>query len=464
MRTTNGGNDSSVAQDYIRQILSAREQFNSLSSEAAILFADLVGSTEFKRHHSEREGLEKTALHNAVITDCILAGGGVVSKYLGDGVLATFEGQDGPCKCLNAAISCLAAISKANESQGWRDYERGMSTKIGIDFGAIWKFRFPQATVDDPQGSVVDLASRLAGLASPNQIVITDKACQIAVQRIGTGIGGCTAPTSDVISRLVRGLKDPIALRAIGPNGKPVGDIYLDGHHPTPPGPMDAKLNEGRTALESGNSEKALEIFTEVSRLDRGCFEANYRAAELLLANRPKNKHDEKRLIEAIIQHLSLAMQSCPRSPRVWYLSSWAHFKRFELLREFSDLDLAVRFAESALDQAYKIMDVDGMILSKTCLARKLLERSQWGENETDNAKDLLQAARLCNEVSRVVSRVHKETRAEYLVTHALVRLEQGDTAFEEIEKMIQEAETLNPQNDKLDDAKRRLRDVQVKV
>ncbi len=63
-----------------------------------------------------------------------------------------------------------------------------------------------------------------------------------------------------------------------------------------------------------------------------------------------------------------------------------------------------------------------------------------------------------------MVSRVHKETRAEYLVTHALVRLEQGDTAFEEIEKMIQEAETLNPQNDKLDDAKRRLRDVQVMV
>ena len=206
---------SSESQDYIRTQLQAGANFNSLSRPAVILFADLVGSTEFKRHHPPLDGLAKTALHNAVATDTIDEYGGTVSKYLGDGVLGMFEGDRSAAQAIRAATAIILGIEKANEDQAWTDFPKSISTRIGIHCGPVWMFRFPQATTDDPQGTVVDVAARLADLADAQQIVGTDKLFKDACNDVSLEYTDAPVQSQDLAAsvgsrteRLLKGLNE----------------------------------------------------------------------------------------------------------------------------------------------------------------------------------------------------------------------------------------------------------------
>lgn len=459
---------SSESQDYIRQGLHADAHFNDLAREAAILFSDLVGSTEFKRHHTSLEGLAKTALHNAVVTDLIVTFDGKVSKYLGDGVLGVFEGDDASVKVIKAAAAIILGIEDANRKQHWEDFPRAMSTRIGIHCGPVWMFRFPQATTDDPQGTVVDIASRLVGLAGTQQIVITDKAFQAAAQQAGlkfqqdaiksVELGVDVGP---VVMRLIKGVNEPIAIRSAAPHEREPGEILLLGHRrPSDPRVID-RVAQARTLLQSGTEEdlqRALETLQDVVKDDPGNFEANVRAAQILLHKKPNGYEDERANLDGAIHHLSLAKQIRPESWRVWHLASWTRYRRFQLLRDLKDLERAVGFAQTALERADDMMDIHGVLQAKVCLAWKLLVRSEWVSTNTES--DLARAADLCRDVSKDVHNAQGVLLADYLYTHAAVRLSQHDQDYVGIEKMIKEAEQANQWSDKLFVTTAKLREI----
>ena len=79
--------------------------FEDKEVHASILFADLVGSTEFKRRQSVRDGLAKVVRHNEVVRNCVRSFDGSVVKYIGDGVMAKFEGKQHEFRTIQAGRS-----------------------------------------------------------------------------------------------------------------------------------------------------------------------------------------------------------------------------------------------------------------------------------------------------------------------------------------------------------------------
>ena len=222
---------------------------------------------------------------------------------------------------------------------------------------------------------------------------------------------------------------------------------------------MLQRLNHARELLRTGSKDdvaKALDVFEEVTRQDPGNFEANVRAAQILLQSEVTTHEEEHALLKRVIDHLSLAKQIRPESSFVWHLASWTRYRRFEVLRELTDIHKAIEFAETAMKRAEEMMDIHGALQAKICLAWKLQIRAEWSGKTS--AADLALAAELCRDVSNYVRRAQGTLLSDYLYTHAIVRLAQGDQDHDDIEKMIQEAEQHDQWNGKLEIATNKLR------
>lgn len=439
--------------DYIRQQIQSDAAFNALSREAAIVFADLVGTTEFKRHHSAIAGLHKTLVHNAIVCDAIQAVEGNVVKHLGDGVMCVFEGDGAARRAIEAGLAVIQAIEEGNQSQGWNHFPQSMSTKLGVSFGKVWFLQFPNSTEIDPQGTVVDVAARVTGLAGPQQLVCTDEAYRAAT----LGEDDLNGSVGEATQRLIKGSNELVSLRCIAPPSRTPGEILISGHRRPTPDHVLQLLFEANKAMRAGRNDEAMGALTEVVENDPGNFEANFRAAEILLHKRSNSRGEERETLDRIIQHLSLAKQTRPESSRVWYLASWTRAKRFELLRDMADLERAIQFAEISLARAEELMDFDGTVQAKICLARQLVERSEW-VTETDPT-DLARATELCEEVRAVVKERQQSLLADYMITHALVRLRQKDTDYEGVRMMLEEAQSIDPANHELLTVEAKLRD-----
>ena len=104
------------------------------SENACILFADLVGSTEFKRDHPVIEGLGKTVLHNRLAENAIVQHYGNAVKYLGDGVMGIFRGPDCGRNAISAGLDLILGIDQENKKRGL-GFPRDLNTKVGVHHG-----------------------------------------------------------------------------------------------------------------------------------------------------------------------------------------------------------------------------------------------------------------------------------------------------------------------------------------
>lgn len=131
-------------------------------SVRTVVFADLTGST----------GLFESAgnvVATHVVTRCTQAlgshlgrAGGRVVKFLGDGVLALFEDT------LAAVEACSRAQDILHDLNVGQNRMTPLGVKIGIDCGSIIEHD------GDCYGDAVNVASRLADRAQPNEILIAE--------------------------------------------------------------------------------------------------------------------------------------------------------------------------------------------------------------------------------------------------------------------------------------------------
>jgi len=161
---------------------------------AAILFTDLVGFTAYTDVHGDRAAVEVLDRQSSIVHDQ-LSGRGRIVKELGDGLMLWFG--NGPVG-LTVARSILASVSAARD-----DDEFPLAVRMGMHVGDVIE------RGDDFVGQTVNIASRVADLAGPGELLVTEQ-----VMRSLDG-NGQTATFRPVGPTSVKGVGVPIWLHRL---------------------------------------------------------------------------------------------------------------------------------------------------------------------------------------------------------------------------------------------------------
>lgn len=129
------------------------------SAVRAILFTDIVGSTDMTERLGDARSVEMVRAHDAMVRRALKDRHGHMVKHTGDGIMASFADPA-------ASVQCARAIQQAFEAFNLASKEK-LRVRIGIDVGE------PIADSNDLFGATVQLAARLCQLARPDGILVS---------------------------------------------------------------------------------------------------------------------------------------------------------------------------------------------------------------------------------------------------------------------------------------------------
>jgi class 3 adenylate cyclase len=229
-------------EDYFRQ-KERRREFT------VVMFADLVGSTEYKARRAWIPGLLKVITHNNTIVRLVDANRGRLVKLLGDGVMARWDGPSrrAATNAINCAIKIQETFSERNRAIS--DPVEQFHSKIGIAIGVT-----ADLFHSDPHGPTVDLAARLQAHAKADEIIISTALVGAAdTTKFRSGFGELLAWTPDKYVRYL----DPITVKGFD---KPQGIVSILWTPEPPSGPQADATNRSTSA-------RVVEPTFDVSRL-----------------------------------------------------------------------------------------------------------------------------------------------------------------------------------------------------
>jgi class 3 adenylate cyclase len=125
----------------------------------AVMFTDIVGSTEMTARLGDAAALELVQVHDALVRHGLAAHKGREVKHTGDGIMAAFD------KVANA-VRAAADIQRRFTAYN-AEASESLSVRIGIHAGE------PVAHHNDLFGATVQLASRLCSEAEADGIVVS---------------------------------------------------------------------------------------------------------------------------------------------------------------------------------------------------------------------------------------------------------------------------------------------------
>ena len=161
--------------------------------EVAILFADVVGSTQLYDKYGDTKASETVAHCLEVMKDATFQFDGTVIKTIGDEVMSTFPTAD---DAMSAAAQMQARISVEPEED---DDRIPVSIRIGCHFGPVVQEQ------NDIFGAAVHTANRMTSQAKAKQIVMSG----VTVEQMGEE---WAAQTRQIDIATVRGRIDEVAL------------------------------------------------------------------------------------------------------------------------------------------------------------------------------------------------------------------------------------------------------------
>jgi class 3 adenylate cyclase len=149
-----------IEQNAISDLVAAARRDFSLHQQegfSSIMFTDIVNSSRLASLMGDRLWSSEVNRHFAALRKTIEESGGQFVKSLGDGTMSSFAQ---PAHALQAARNILRATE---QSDG-----HAIALRIGIHTGSVVQ------TEDDFFGSVVNKAARIAALAAPGEIVVSN--------------------------------------------------------------------------------------------------------------------------------------------------------------------------------------------------------------------------------------------------------------------------------------------------
>ena len=187
----------------------ARTEFRSGEAGAefrhiAVLFCDLVGSTELSGRIDGEELRELLGVYHKACEAQIVAYGGHVAQYLGDGILAYFGyprvHEDNAARAVRAGLGIQAALFRL-------EFERGLQlrARVGIHSGqvVIGEVGGDGRRETLALGNATNVAARVQALAAPGEIFVTEQ----VRRQVAHGFA-----LEDAGAHVVKGLTQPLAV------------------------------------------------------------------------------------------------------------------------------------------------------------------------------------------------------------------------------------------------------------
>lgn len=160
--------------------------------EVAILFADVVGSTQLYDQFGDTKASETVAACLDVMKDATHQNNGTVIKTIGDEIMATFNTVD---DAMSAAVTMQGRITAETRKDGGIP----VSIRIGCHYGPVVQEQ------NDIFGAAVHTANRMTSQAKARQIIISGE----TVKKLGSEM---QKQTRQIDVATVRGRLDEVAL------------------------------------------------------------------------------------------------------------------------------------------------------------------------------------------------------------------------------------------------------------
>lgn len=164
----------------------------------SLMFSDIRGFTRFSESRDPAEVVAFLNQTHGLVVEAVRFEGGDVDKFIGDAVLARFQGRDAGLRAVRAALKAQEAIRSAGLAPGI-----GIGVATGeVISGVIGARDRMDFTVI---GDTVNVASRLCSAASEGEVVVDEESISEA-EAIHLGFGPPETLT-------VKGREKPVRLR-----------------------------------------------------------------------------------------------------------------------------------------------------------------------------------------------------------------------------------------------------------
>jgi len=138
-----------------------------------ILFSDMRGFTELAEKYEPHQVYESINASLSIQTGIVTKHGGSINKFLGDGLLACFSGENRGEQALSCLLEMITVLPAREKTCGLLPCKVGFSLHDGkVLLGLVGDETRRELTVI---GDVVNTAARLCGIAQPFQGLVTEE-------------------------------------------------------------------------------------------------------------------------------------------------------------------------------------------------------------------------------------------------------------------------------------------------
>lgn len=158
--------DTDTLVDEIEDFLTGvRSGAESEVMMAAVLFTDIVASTEHQTRVGPREWSRLTDRHDAMVRAALIRHKGHEIKTMGDGFLATFDATGRALRCATEIVADAKSM--------------GLDLRAGVHTGEV------EVRGDDIAGLAVTIAKRVCDMAGPGEVLVSET---VRSTMVGAGI------------------------------------------------------------------------------------------------------------------------------------------------------------------------------------------------------------------------------------------------------------------------------------
>jgi adenylate cyclase len=172
-----------------------------------MVFCDIRGYTAFAEQHDPEVVVEVLNLYFERLAELVVGHGGDIDKYVGDQIVAVFQGEDMAADAVRCALAIQGRVGElAGQHPDWH-----LAIGIGINTGEVIMGAMGSRERMDYTvlGDHVNLAARLCAQAGPNQTLITESSYRAIA---GSSEFAITALTPIAL----RGKREPVAVYEVG--------------------------------------------------------------------------------------------------------------------------------------------------------------------------------------------------------------------------------------------------------